>query len=265
MVAKYPGKHRLIVSGNTAFSDIFLSIDPKNTKTYVLNQNKADLMAEELLLNPEKSSFILKDRKNARKFPAELSVPGTYNVENALASCLVAEFLGFSYEQIVPHLQNLQAVPGRLQRVKVPAPCQVFIDFAITPGALTQVLQYLKIISKGRVIAVFGCTGGNHDHQKRSMMGQVSASLADLVILTEDETYGEDNNQILADIQKGFPLGFQNYRVVPDRGDAIFAALQEAKAGDTVLITGMGSFQSRNNGQTEVPWSDLQWVNDYYK
>lgn len=74
---------------------------------------------------------------------------------------------------------------GRLEVVPVPAPYTVVIDYAHTPDALEQVLADARRVTQGRLLCLFGC-GGDRDKTKRPVMGEIAASLSDLVILTSD-------------------------------------------------------------------------------
>ncbi len=97
------------------------------------------------------------------------------------------------------------------------------------------------------------------------MLGEISSRLADQVFLTEDETYGEDNAVIMSEIERGFHPQFHSYEKVAERGEAIEKALTLAKSGDTVIITGMGAFTSRNNGNGEIEWSDRRVVEEWVR
>ena len=256
-------KKMIILNQSMEFFDVFAKIAPDHNLTFCLENDQANLTARNLIGNSEKTCFILDNQ--TQKANVCVHIPGIYNVENILAASLVAQYFDFSLQDISTKLPFLKPISGRLEKIQLHKNFNVFIDFAVTPGALEKLLIYAQSITNNKVIVVFGCTGGNHDQEKRPLMGEISAKIADYVVLTEDETYGEDNEKIVQDIQKGFTDNFTNYQVIHDRKKAIYFALQKAQAGDIVLVTGMGAFQSRNNGQGEEKWSDKKIIEEYDK
>jgi UDP-N-acetylmuramoyl-L-alanyl-D-glutamate--2,6-diaminopimelate ligase len=115
---------------------------------------------------------------------------------------------------------------------------RIVVDYAHTPDALENVLRALRGFTGGRIITVFGC-GGDRDRGKRPEMGRIASVLSDLVFLTSDNPRTEDPDAIAADVLSGVP-DTRRVSAVPDREDAIRAALDEAAAGDTVLVAGKG-------------------------
>jgi UDP-N-acetylmuramoyl-L-alanyl-D-glutamate--2,6-diaminopimelate ligase len=262
LVEKSPKSEKLLlVNKNMQFYDFFANINSNLTKTYALNTPEADYSAEELLSFEDKSCFKIAENADLE---FNLNVAGTYNVENILAAMALARFLGFSLTEIHAKLPKVRSVSGRLEPVEVKAPYKVFVDFALTPGAFKKLLDYGRKITKNKLWIVFGCTGADHDQIKRPQMGETAEKLADFLVLTEDETYGEDNQKIVDDIKRGFSPEMKHYKVIHDRKEAIFYALKNAEEGDTIFITGMGNFTSRNNGKEEIPWSDRDTVKSYF-
>ena len=115
-------------------------------------------------------------------------------------------------------------------------PFTVWVDYAHTPDGLENVLAAARELGPKRVIVVFGC-GGDRDRTKRPMMGEVAGRLADLSVVTSDNPRSEDPNAIIAEILPGIR---GEHRVVPDRAEAIAAALAAAQPGDLVVIAGKG-------------------------
>jgi UDP-N-acetylmuramoyl-L-alanyl-D-glutamate--2,6-diaminopimelate ligase len=117
----------------------------------------------------------------------------------------------------------------------------------------------LDRVTVGRVILVFGATG-DRDKSKRPVMGEIAARNADLIFLTDDETYTEDpaaiRKSVLAGIKKANGAG--KTKVVDERKDAITQAFKAARRGDTVLLAGMGHQTTRNMGGREEPWDERQ-------
>jgi len=134
----------------------------------------------------------------------------------------------------------------------------LFVDYAHTPDALEKVLTTLRSLTSGRLIVVFGC-GGDRDQTKRPLMGCVAARLADVPIVTSDNPRSEDPAAIIAQILQGMET-CPNPRtlVLPDRRDAIAAALKLAEPGSVVLLAGKGHEEVQIFADRTVPFSDRQ-------
>ncbi len=113
------------------------------------------------------------------------------------------------------------------------------VDYAHSPDAVTKVLETAREVTKGRVICVFGC-GGDRDRTKRAPMGEAAGGGCDLAIVTSDNPRSEDPAQIIADAEVGLKAAGRPYLAIADRRDAIFRAIDEAVAGDIVVIAGKG-------------------------
>jgi UDP-N-acetylmuramoyl-L-alanyl-D-glutamate--2,6-diaminopimelate ligase len=191
----------------------------------------------------------------------QTNFPGRYNVSNALASLSVGVALGLPVPALQAGLQGVAGVPGRLESIDMGQDFTVIVDFAHTPRALQEVLSLARRCTPGRLICVFGCAG-LRDVQKRSMMGEVAARLADLTILTAEDPRTEDVTAIIAQIaaplfRAGRVDGRDVYRE-PDRARAIRLAINLAESGDVVLICGKGHERSMCWGTVEYPWSDQE-------
>ncbi len=184
---------------------------------------------------------------------------GRHNVSNIMAAVTALLALGVSPEQVGKGLQALEHVPGRLERVPNDAGVHVLIDYAHTAEALRLTLRSLREIAHGRIIVAFGC-GGNRDQQKRAAMGRVASLLADHVILTSDNPRSEDPLEIIHHIRSGFAPDFQRFQIVPEREQAIHAALGLAKPDHTVLIAGKGHETYQIFRNVSVPFVDRDVV-----
>ncbi|MBI3566236.1 MAG: UDP-N-acetylmuramoyl-L-alanyl-D-glutamate--2,6-diaminopimelate ligase [Elusimicrobia bacterium] len=193
-----------------------------------------------------------------RRYEGAVRLPGPHNVSNALAAAAALLGLDGSPDKILAGIASLPAVPGRLEPVVEGQDFHVFVDFAHTDSALATVLALIKTLPHGRVITVFGC-GGDRDKTKRGPMGVAACRASDSVIVTSDNPRSEDPFAILADVEAGVrAAGLQNYRLVPDRGEAIAAAVAEARAGDVVLIAGKGHEDHQILRDRTVPFDDRE-------
>ncbi len=187
--------------------------------------------------------------------PVTTPLLGRHNVSNVAAAATTLLALGIPGEAIQRGLASLEHVPGRLERIANETGLNILIDYAHTADALRLVLLSLRELTRGRLIVVFGC-GGDRDQTKRPMMGKMASLLADHVVLTSDNPRSEEPLDIIHQIKVGFPSGFHHFDVVPDREQAILAALSMARREDTVLIAGKGHEAYQVFDHVSVPFSD---------
>lgn len=197
---------------------------------------------------------------------ARTTLLGEFNLYNAAAAATAGILLKIAPEKIEQGIANLSQLSGRMEEVNSEQNFKVIVDFAITPDAIEKVLKNLRKFTNGKVRIVFGATG-DRDKTKRLIMGENAAKNADYVYLTDDETYSEDSQQIIDEVYEGIKKAkaTQKTKVIPDREEAIRQAIKDAKAGDTLLITGLGHQTSRNMGGKQIPWSDKEAAKKYLK
>ena len=193
-----------------------------------------------------------------RRLEGSVRLPGPHNVSNALAAAAALLGLGMPTSKVLEGISKLPAVPGRLESVDEGQDFKVFVDYAHTDSALETVLALLRTLKPRRIITVFGC-GGDRDRTKRGTMGVAACRGGDRAVITSDNPRSEDPAAILADIEKGVrAAGLQNYRIVPDRAEAIAAAIAEAGPGDVVLIAGKGHEDYQILRDRTVPFDDRE-------
>ena len=204
--------------------------------TYAL-ENPADVFAVDIRENFEGSRFVI--TLFDELYDIRLHMAGMHNVYNALAAAECARLLGVSLPVIAQGLGALPRVDGRLEHVALAFGADIFVDFAHTPDGLEKSLSALRRNCTGRLICVFGC-GGNREVQKRPVMGEISARLADFSVLTSDNPRYEDAFDIILGIEEGVRRATDEYVIVPDRESAIGYALDLLQAGDVLLVAGKG-------------------------
>lgn len=197
------------------------------------------------------------------KLDLATALPGKFNVYNMTAAAAAAYLFHVSLEAIVDGVANLDEVPGRFERVVEDKPYEVIVDYAHTPDALEQLLEAAKMITKNRVILVFGATG-DRDKGKRPIMGEIAARLADRIILTDEESYNEDPDEIRLMVMQGIveARGDAKTEEIADRARAIEKALSIARKGDTILVTGMGHERFRIINGERQPWNDADVIRE---
>jgi UDP-N-acetylmuramoyl-L-alanyl-D-glutamate--2,6-diaminopimelate ligase len=227
----------------------------KNNLTYGIKNG--DLRAKNIELTPSGISYEAVAANESYSIKSHL--PGRFNVYNTLAAVNVGKALGLSKQQIEQGIAALEGVAGRMTSFSGQNGVSVVVDFAHTPDALQNVLKAAKESSNGKVILVFGATG-DRDKLKRPVMGEVAAKNADLIYLTDDETYTEDPQAIIDAVYAGINKagGGPKTTILPDRGDAIKQAVANAKKGDTVLLAGIGHQTTRNMGGKEIAWNEIE-------
>ena len=187
------------------------------------------------------------------RLDAELSLPGRFNVENALGAAAAARALGVDEEAIRAGLEAVRGVPGRLEVVDEGQPFSVIVDYSHKPASLERVLMAVRELTRGRVLCVFGC-GGDRDREKRPIMGGIAFDLADLAIVTSDNPRSEDPLAIIDEVLAGAP----GLEAEPDRRAAIARALEAAREGDVVLIAGKGHEQGQEIAGVKHPFDDRE-------
>jgi UDP-N-acetylmuramoyl-L-alanyl-D-glutamate--2,6-diaminopimelate ligase len=192
-----------------------------------------------------------------RKFTLESALVGRINVYNILLACTAALAHGLREEQIQKGLLELHRVPGRFERVEMGQPFMVVVDYAHTDDALRNVIAAARGLKPKRVITVFGC-GGDRDRTKRPLMGIAAAEASDFVVLTSDNPRSEDPLAIINDALVGLRRFDTPWVAEPNREKAIRKAIEEARAGDIVILAGKGheTYQILKDGP--IPFDDRE-------
>ena len=189
--------------------------------------------------------------------PVCLAFGGAFNVQNALAAVGYGVARGLTADVIAQGLAACPPVPGRFQPVKADQDFAVIVDYAHTPDGLENVLRSARPLTKGRLLAVFGC-GGDRDRTKRPKMGDIALRLADVAVVTSDNPRREAPESIIDEILTG--MDGAGARVVreADRRAAIALAVRQARPGDTVVIAGKGHENYQIIGDRTLPFDDVQ-------
>ncbi|HRY91246.1 MAG TPA: cyanophycin synthetase, partial [Candidatus Gracilibacteria bacterium] len=218
-----------------------------------------DVFTTDLELLPSGSRFVLHVPNN--QIEVNFNLPGDFNVYNALAAAAVALSNNINVKVLKEALEKASAIPGRYESVDCGQKYNIIVDYAHTYESLKALLALYKSLTKGKLYAVFGATGGGRDKGKRSKMGKVADEIADYLILTDDDPYEEDEWAIIEDISKGITRkeGDRLWKI-PNRGEAIELALSMAKEGDTVVIAGKGAEEVQMIGGKTIPWDDRKAV-----
>lgn len=166
---------------------------------------------------------------------------GKFNASNLMAAASACVGMGIMPEQVVTALNGMKGAPGRFEALDAGQNFSVYIDYAHTPDAVKNVLENVRIITHGRIIAVLGC-GGDRDPIKRPIMGEIMGNLADYAIITSDNPRSENPADIAKEMEDGVLKSSctDAYEITLDRKQAIQNAIKMARQNDAVVIAGKG-------------------------
>lgn len=226
-----------IINIDDNYGKRILEITPFNTVTYAVNNDKADIKAENIKLFLDKTEFTLV--YNGNKHLITIPLTGKFNVYNTLASIASGIDYNIPISDIISALKNFPQVKGRFQKVDVGQNFMVIVDYAHTPDGFENVLKTAREITNKNIITVFGC-GGDRDQAKRPIMGEIAARYSDICIITADNPRNEDPKNIMKNIEEGLNKHNKPYHLIEDREEGINKAMSIAQKGDLVLLLGKG-------------------------
>ena len=188
-------------------------------------------------------------------------LPGRFNAYNAVAAIAATSALDIPISTAAGVLQQMTVMPGRVEWVDEGQPFRAMVDYAPEPESLRQLYEFLSTVPSHRIIHVLGSAGGGRDRARRPVMGSIAARNADVVIITNEDPYDEDPQQIMNEVAAGASAAtdgrMKELRTIMDRRDAIGTAVRTARAGDLLLVTGKACEQAICvAGGKKIPWDD---------
>jgi UDP-N-acetylmuramoyl-L-alanyl-D-glutamate--2,6-diaminopimelate ligase len=244
-LVRSPKRPRIMIANkDNQHSAPFLALPVENTLPFSYAE------ASDIELTPGSAAFTYEGVRFS------LHLPGSFSIMNALAVIKAAQSLGIALPIIADALASLERIPGRTERIEAGQDFHVVVDYAHTPDSLAALYDAYPT----RKICVLGNTGGGRDMWKRPEMGRIADEACAEVILTNEDPYDEDPQQIVDAMAAGMKRVPQ---IVMDRREAIRTALTLAQPGDAVLITGKGTdpYIMGPRG-TKTPWSDAAVVRE---
>lgn len=209
------------------------------------------------------------NQKQYSKFVLEgqefnVNLVGIFNAYNSALAASCAYVLGVDLEKSSEALKSFSGMPGRMEKIENNLGVNIIVDYGCEPASFKSALVATSELPYNKLIHVFGSTGGHRDVSKRFIFGKTSAEYADHIIITNDDVYDSDPEEIAKDIVGGIQQQINqstskgvSYEIILDRKVAIAKALQNAKKGDLVLITGKGSEQFLVlPGNKRIEWDD---------
>jgi len=217
----------------------------------------ADLRGELLQAGLKRSRVAV--TYEGRRMEGETALTGSFNLYNILAAVGASLLLEVEAEKALAGILSYPGVPGRFEAVDEGQDFAVLVDYAHTPDSLRRVLEAAREIALGRVLALFGC-GGDRDRGKRPIMGEIGVRLSDRAFITSDNPRSEEPLDIIAMIEEGARTASSgaDYEIIPDRREAIEAAIGEAGAGDVVVIAGKGHERGQIFAEKVIPFDDRE-------
>ncbi len=239
-----------VINADDPVSSEIAEVTEARRVTYAID-SRADITATFRELGWSGTELIISS--GGEQVELTMKILGRHNVYNTLAAYAVGSILQLEREKILEGLSALESIPGRFE-VIAERP-RVLVDYAHTPKGLEVLLKSVARLTRGRVIAVFGC-GGERDTAKRRMMGRISAELADITFITSDNPRSESPEAIIDAIMEGVDSPDSRVRRCEDRREAIRRAIAEASPLDTVVIAGRGHEKFQLIGSERVPFDD---------
>lgn len=168
----------------------------------------------------------------------ELSIPGRFNIENALPALAIARSMGISYMIRKKALSQI-SLKGRMETVSMKNGAVFIIDYAHNAMSLQGLLISVREYCPKRIICIFGC-GGNRAVSRRYEMGMVSGRYADITVITSDNPRDENPLTIMDMIEAGVKRTGGSYMRVTDRFEAVRTAYGMSRKGDILILAGKG-------------------------
>ena len=254
-------KKLIVVNNDSSHKDYFLNFEADKKITFGFGEG-ADYTAENIKADTIGVSF------SVRGESYRLGIMGIFNVYNAMPAVIVGYEAGLSAEAIRKGLADLKLIPGRVELMDEGQGFTVIVDYAHEKESMKVLLEMALAMkpTSAKIIVLLGAEGGGRDKAKRPIMGQLAAQMADIVIVSNVDPYDDEPQQILEDIaaaaEKFGKARGQNLFVIEDRRRGIIRALELARPGDIVLITGKGAEQSMIIKGHRIGWDDREVVRE---
>ena len=251
-------RNKHVLNADDQYKNLFAGFPAKQKLFYGILAG--DLRADNISYGKEGTAFKVGDATFKSGLLGEL------NVYNALAALAVARVYNIDFAKIKNAFQKIVSVRGRLEEIKNTRNLRIFVDYAHTPSALKSVYKTMRELikktvsgSSSKLICVLGAAGGGRDKWKRPEFGKLAGDYCDEIVLTDEDPFDENPDQILSEILSGVNRNrLSNVYKVLDRREAIKKSLELARKNDIILITGKGSEPyMRLENSRKIPWDDV--------
>ena len=249
-----------VVNIEDSYGRELLKLSKKQEELITYGVEQGDFRARDVRIEHNGVQFTLVTPQG--DLPIYSPLLGRVNLYNLIAASAAAYARDVDFKSIAEAADQIAQIAGRFERVDAGQPFTVIVDYAHTPDALINLTALARDFIRqrgglGRVITVFGC-GGDRDRSKRPMMGEAAGKGSDFVVLTSDNPRSENPVDIMNDAMPGLQRTGSKYTLEPSRKKAIELAINEANAGDIVLIAGKGHEKIQETGDGKLPFDDVQ-------
>ncbi len=222
------------------------------------------IRAADMVLREKETEFNIKTDKG--QMAVRSSLIGEFNIYNSLAAAAVGLAENIKPIAIKKALESIENITGRLEKIDEGPDFEVIVDYAHSPDSLKKVYEAVKPYVKNKIIAVLGGTG-DRDKTYRAKMGALAEECADIVIITNEDPYSEDPEDIMDQVMSGIKNKELNKNLfrISDRKEAIKKAINMAERDDLVMITGKGAEQFMICGEKKIPWDDREIARETLK
>ena len=242
-----------IINNDDNYKNYFI-LKENNNITYSLNNG--NYYVKEYKITTQNNIFTVVNNNKEYTFTTKLL--GKHNIYNSLASIIVLNKIGYSFEEINNVLTIVSGPKGRMENISYNNN-NIIIDYAHTPDGIANVLNTTKELHPNKIITIVGCGGGTgSDRTKRSEMGNLVLSISDKTIFTNDNPRDEDPNQIINDLLK--EKINNNYIIELDRKKAINKGINMLTNNDILLILGKGHENYQIIGNNKTHFNDKETV-----
>ncbi len=251
----------IIANADSEHAEYYLSFPADQKITFGLEHGDVQALGIESLKNG--TTFTA----NGTRFA--LSIPGVFNVYNALPAVIIGSLLEIPPMTIVSGLKELSVIPGRMESIDEGQAFSVYVDYAHEPASLQALLGTAKGLKdpEGKIILLMGVIGGGR--APRAELAELAAQLADTLIITNEDPYEGDPKTMIAELanvaETQGKIEGQDLFSILDRKEAITKALSLAKQGDIVLISGKGAETTMMTKDGALPWNEREIVRDLVK
>ncbi len=256
IIVNFDDKWAKIFLRNKADEKWITSLDTKKCD-FAKEENYKCLCSDKINISEDGVEFYIEGKL------IKMKMHGEFMISNALLAIAASRSLGISFENCQVALENLK-LPGRVEIIESKNGFKVIIDYAHEPRSFNAIFETVKNLSRGgKIISVFGATGGGRDKEKRPKMGAIASKYSDKIILTTDDPYDDDPLKLAQDILDGISEK-EKAQIIVDRKEAIEKAISTAGKGDIVLILGKGSEQTMAvSGGKYIQWNDKSVVAEF--
>ncbi|MDD2656005.1 MAG: UDP-N-acetylmuramyl-tripeptide synthetase, partial [Patescibacteria group bacterium] len=247
-----------IVNGNSEYKDEFLEFNFEKKIIFGTNISKQEVKNDGLYFNVDDKNF-------------HAPLYGEHNISNIVAALAIAREFNIDWDVLQKAVSQLKSIPGRVEFIAEAEEkgFQAIVDYAFEPVAMEKLYQVVDLLKPiGRIIHVFGSTGGGRDKERRFKLGEMIGKRADICIVTDEDPYEDDPQEIINDvagavIKQDKELNKNVFKIL-DRKEAIGQAIEMARAGDLILITGKGSEQGMCvAGGKMIAWDDRNFAREF--